>query len=271
MKGKQAPGKYNRVGAQKGPLNLGGALTKMEEDPSMVYVPQYHVAGTKKEITAWLKEHKPEDKVGDVLASSYSKENLEDEDLREAFEQEVQLAQRDRDQARDHRDQLRVMNLDFLTTFIRTWEEEERNRPKSERSGNVNSKAAASLKQKVKGLKDEEKVLDVTLMKKNGKDAKKHPADKLGNRKRLAQSDSVSFYNVVYNHSNKSASDGVRNFLRLHGGFETEKIAAIVDQVRTGSEINIGLAKSPTRSTLASPTRRNRGRSRRAIDDDLLE
>lgn len=271
MKTKQAPGKYNRVGAQKGPLNLGGALAKMEEDSSMVYVPKFHVAGTKKEITSWLKENKPEEKVSDVLASSYSKDTLKDEDLREAFDQEVLLAQRDRDQARDHRDQLRVMNLDFLSSFVQTYEEEQRSLPKSERSGNVHSKAAASLKQKVKSLKDEEKILDVSMMKKNGKDAKKFAADKLGNKKRLAQSDGVHFYHVVYNQSNKSAPDGVRNFLRLHGGFDTDKISAIVDQVKSGADINIGIAKSPTRSTLASPTRRNRGRSRRAADEDLLE
>lgn len=269
MKTKQAPGKYTRVGSQKGPLNLGGALAKMEEDPSMVYVPQHHVAGSKKEVSEWLAEHHPSVNVKEVLASSYSKETLQDDDLREAFEQEVLMAQRDRDQARDHRDQLRVMNLDFLTTFIQTYEEEQRNRPKSERDGTTGSKAALTLKQKVKALKDESKVLDVTSMKKNGKDVKKLPADKLGSRKRLSQSADVAFYNVVYTESSKTAPDGVRNFLRLHGGFDTDKITAIVEQVKAGSDINIGLAKSPTRSTLASPTRRSR--NRRAVDEELLE
>ena len=196
---------------------------------------------------------------------------LTNEDLLEAFEQEVLLAQRDREQARDHRDQLRVMNLDFLTTFVQTYEEEQRSRPKSERDGHTHSKVSTSLKQKVKSLKDEGKVLDVSTMKKDGKNARKDSSEKLGSRKRLAQSDGVGFYYVVYNPSHKSAPDGVRNFLRLHGGFDTEKISAIVEQVKAGSDINIGLAKSPTRSTLLTPTRRNKGRSKRNVDDELLQ
>lgn len=271
MKGKQVPGKYNRIGSQKGPLNLGGALAKMEEEPDLYYVPHYHIVGNKKEVVEWIKENHKEDDVDDILSSSYCKENLENEELYESFQKEVVLAQKDREKVLDNRNQLRNMNLDFLSVFVQTYEEEQRKRPKGERDGNSHSKAVATLKQKVKGLKDEEKVLDITLMKKNGLNSKKHPNDKLGNRKRLAKSENVPFYNVVYNAANKNCADGVRNFLRLHGGFESDKITAIVDQVKAGSDINIGIAKSPTRSTLVSPTNRSHTRGRRNIDEELLE
>ena len=266
---KSAPGKYDRIGDQKGPLNLGGARAKMSENPDFVYVPHHHVAGSRKEVTKWLKEHHPSDNVKEVLSASYSEDTLADEDTLEAFEQEILLAQKDREQARDHRDQLRKMNLDFLTTFILTYEEEQRSRPKNERDGNAHSKAASTLKDKVKSLGDESRVLDVTSMKKSGKDAKKFPDKEGGNKKRLAQSSGIPFYNVVYNPSNKSSADGVRNFLKLYGGFETEKISAIVDKVKAGVDINIGQAKSPTRASLLTPTRR-RGRNKRNVDEDLL-
>lgn len=271
---KSAPGKYERVGEQKGPLNLGGALAKMEEDPDIVYVPKHHVVGTKKEITEWLKEKHPDENVKSVLANSYSKDTLENPDVMQAFEQEIKLAQKDREQSRAHRDTLRTMNLDFLTTFIQTYEKEQRSRPKAERTvvDSRQVKTADTLKKKVKALKDENKVLDVTNMKKTGKDARKLSSDEkeLGSRKRLAQSDTVAFFHVVYNPANKSAADGVRNFLKLYGGFETDKISAIVEQVKAGSDINIGVAKSPTRVNLLTPTRR-KPRSKREVDSELLD
>ena len=48
-----AAGKYTRVGEKKGPLAIGGAVKKMEEDPSFVYVPHYRVAGPRKDVETW--------------------------------------------------------------------------------------------------------------------------------------------------------------------------------------------------------------------------
>ena len=50
-------GKYTRVGSVKGPLVIGGALSKFEQDPSFVYVPMFRVAGPKDEVTEWLNEN----------------------------------------------------------------------------------------------------------------------------------------------------------------------------------------------------------------------
>lgn len=266
---KTAPGKYERIGDQKGPLNLGGAEAKMKEDPTMVYVPHHHIAGQKKAVLEWIKENKPDSNVKDILSNSYSLETLENDDVRQAFEEEILSAQKAREKTRDLRDNQRTMNLDFLTIFINTYEKEQRTRPKAERDGSSQSKVVVSLKQKVKALMEEGKVLDVTNMKKDGKGSKKDVFDE--HKKRLAQSEGVPFFHVVYTQSNKAAADGVRNFLRLYGGFDADKISSIVEHVKTGSDINIGVAKSPTRANLMSPTasRKKRG-GKREVDSELL-
>jgi hypothetical protein len=271
---KSAPGKYERIGEQKGPLNLGGARAKMKENPDIVYVPHHSVVGSKKEIVSWLKENHPEDNVKEVLASSYSADTLKDDEVLEAFEQEILLAREDREKARDHRDQLRTMNLDFLGSFIQSFEQERRDMPRAERDGHTTSKVSTTLKDRVKALMEEgeDKVLDVTNMKKKGDGAKKSSFKDGGSRKRLAQSAGVPFFHVAYSTNSKSAADGVRNFLKFYGKFDNEKISHIVEQVKAGSDINIGHAKSPNRTNLLTPTRRSRGRGRKqAVDDDLLE
>ena len=55
-------GKYSRVGTKKGALVIKGALKKMNEDNSFMYVPMFKIAGPEKEVVEWLSTTHPDDK-----------------------------------------------------------------------------------------------------------------------------------------------------------------------------------------------------------------
>jgi len=54
------PGSFKRVGEKKGPLVIGGAEKKMNEDENFIYIPhpKFRVAGPKDDVQKWFEENK---------------------------------------------------------------------------------------------------------------------------------------------------------------------------------------------------------------------
>lgn len=268
MASKLAPGVYARVGDKKGTLNLSGALRRIDEDSSFVYVPMYRIAGPLKEVRSHLKsEHPGEYEV--ALDECYSKENLEREEIRDLFDQEIDDARADRADSRRAKNEYKKANLTVLVRFVKLYEEQRKGQPQKERRERT---APTTLKERVKALAEEKKVLDITNMKKKGTDSKKLVFKDGSGKRRLSQDPKDALYNVVYGPENKASITGVRHFLENYGGFKDSQIDKLVDAVRDGSILNIARSKSPTRS-LISPRRGRKQRETTQEDDvdDLLE
>ena len=268
MESKHGAGVYTRVGEKKGPLVIRGALKRMEEDPSFVYVPMYRVAGPLKEVKSWLKEHHP-DESSSALEECYSRDNLEKDEVRDLFEQEVEDANAERAAALHSKNEFKTVNLMVLVRLIKMYEEQKKSQPPKEKKERP---VTSSLKDKVKALVDEKKVLDITGMKKKGTDAKKLVLKDGSSKRRLSQDPKDSLYHVVYSPESKSSVSGVRHFLENYGGFKAAQIDKLVAAVKDGSVINIAKGKSPTRS-LISPRRSRKTKQVKEEDDvdDLLE
>jgi hypothetical protein len=274
---KAVPGKYMRVGDKKGPLVIGGALKKMEEDPSFMYLPMLRVAGPEEDIKNYLKEKKATEDFDDksakeALKSAYTVASLEKKSYREAYEKEVSEANDARASVTSTKAEDRQVNLYALIPILKQYKDEKKNNPNANK---VVTKTNVDLKAKIASL-GEGKVLDVTLMKRKGTDTKKVTFKDGGKRKRLSQMEGDFLYNVVYDPSNRStAAMGVKNFL-FNRGFEASKIDPIVEAIKKGETVNISKAKSPTRSPLLSPKRgkaRGKGKGKAKEDevDDILD
>jgi hypothetical protein len=262
MSSKVSPGVYARVGDKKGTLNLSAAFKRMDDDPSFVYVPMYRVAGPLKEVKVHLKKEYP-DSYSDALEECYSKDNLEREDIRDIFDQEIEDAKSDRADTRKAKDDFKKTNLMIYVKLVKMYEEQKKSQPPKEKK---EKSAPLSLKEKVKALAGEKKVLDITNMKKKGNDSKKMLYKEGSGKRRLTQDPKDSLYNVVYGPENKSSQTGVRNFLENYGSFKEAQINKLVDAVKQGNVLSIGRSKSPTRS-LVSP-RRNRKQQEQEQEQD---
>jgi hypothetical protein len=259
MTTKVTSGKYVRVGSKKGPLVIGGALAKMEQDPSFIYVPMYMVAGPKDEVTEWLQENYP-DTVKEALKTCYSKTTLKSSSVREAFENEVEAASKERKEVSVTRAEMRQVNLMVLVKLLQMYDNEKRTGEVSERTEPPEPKKSSSrsMKDKVSEISEEDKVLDVTTMKAKGTEGKKISMKSGSLKKRLSQIKSDPLYHVVYNSSAKSAASGVKNFLVNYGSFTKDQIETVVTAVKEGNIINLNKGKSPTRSPVMSPKRRQK-------------
>ena len=271
MKG-SVPGKYRRVGEKQGPLAIGGALKKMDEDSSFVYLPTYKVAGPEKDVKQWLEERKDSDglnekSVKDALKSAYSKKSLQDDDVREAFEKELADASEARANSLSSKAETRQVNLMVLVDIYQKYRAKLKANPGMLKNS---VKATDEIKDKIKNL-PEGKVLDVTNMKRKGTESKRVSFKEGGKKKRLSQQEGERLFKVVYDPSNKSlAATGVKNFLLNYGGFETSKIDQICSSIKNGETVNINRAKSPTRSPkLLSPRRRRA--AEKSGDDEVDE
>lgn len=262
----QGVGRYTRVGEQKGTLIIGGAEKKMAADPTFTYVPLFRVAGTRKEVDSWLSEHHP-DQTKEALKGSYSVSTLKNKTVREAYEKELARASEARSEVSNAKAALQQVDLMILVKLLKKYDEQKRQGMSV--SSMTTAKNGTDLKEKVKGLTEEGKVLDVTNMKAKGSDSKKMVMKDNSTKRRLSQQETDPFYNVVYNPRSKQSVTGVKNFLKLYGGFDSEKIKNITDALEEGSVINLGRGKSPTRSPLMSPTRRTRGKrsTKKTVDD----
>lgn len=268
MKG-VVPGKYNRVGEKKGPLAIGGAFKKMQEDSSFMYLPTYRVAGPEKDVKRWLEELKESDKlneksVKDALNCAYSLKTLEDDDIKEAFDKEVTEASEARANTLSNKAEMRQVNLLVLVDIYKKYREELRQNPGMNKQS---LKHVEELKEKIKSL-SEGKVLDVTNMKRKGTESKRVSFKEGGKKKRLSQQEGDRLYRVVYDPTNKAlAATGVKNFLLNYGSFEASKIEQICTSIKNGETVNISRAKSPTRSPrLLSPRRKKAANTEEDLD-----
>ena len=259
-------GKYNRVGSKKGPLVIGGALAKIEQDPSFVYVPMYRVAGPEDEVVGWLKENHP-DEAKAALKGAYTKASLKKKDVMAAFEKEVESASKERQEVSTYRNEMKQVNLMVLVKLLQLYSQGKRS-GESEVSG---KKAVKTLKEKLAEIQKEKKFLDVTSMTEKGTDAKKVALKKGSLKRHLSQNKKDVFYHVIYNPSSKSSIDGVKHFMSLYGTFTDEQMDTIVEAVSSGSIVNLNKAKSPTRSPLVSPKRAKSSKKKAApaADNDL--
>ena len=248
-------GRYNRVGKQKGPLVIGGALSKFEQDPNFVYVPMYKVAGPKDEIEEWLRENHPEE-LKTALKSAYSKASLKTSSIRSAFEAEVEQASKERQEVCAYRQEMKQVNLMVLVNLLQLYD-------KQKRSGELEEKRTSGVDMKsiVKEAIRDEKFIDVTALKAKGGDWKKISVKKGSTKRHLSQDTSDPLYRVVYNPTTKSSVKGVENFMKLYGNFTEEQVSTITSAVESGSMVNINKTRSPTRSPMLSPkSRRGKGK-----------
>ena len=266
-------GKYTRVGSVKGPLVIGGALTKFDQDPSFVYVPMFRVAGPKDEVTAWLTENQP-DEAKTAMKGCYSKTTLKTASVRKAFDEEVETASKERQEMTAFRNEMKQVNLMVLVNLVQMYQKTKRE--KSSESGE--KRAVKTLKEKVAELVKEKKFLDVSSMTDKGTESKKVVLKKGSLKRHLSQNKKDPLYHVIYNPSSKASVDGVRNFMDNYGSFTPEQMETVISAVSSGNIININKTRSPTRSPLVSPKRAKKGTKKKASSptgddndlDDLL-
>lgn len=266
-----ATGQYTRVGEKKGPLVIGGAEKKMKEDSTFMYLPVYRVAGPEKDVKQWLKEKKEEENldektVRDALKGAYTQSSLEKKAVRQAFDEEVRAAEESRADNSSTKAKMKQVNLMVIVNLLKKYKEQKRLDPESVK---VVAKSNVDLKTKLSTL-GEGKALDVTNMKRKGTETKKVTFKEGGKKKRLAQREGDTFYNVVYDPINRStAASGVKNFLINYGSVESANIEKIVASIKDGETVNVSRAKSPTRSPLVSPRRKKKAASDDV--DDILD
>lgn len=259
-------GKYNRVGSKKGPLVIGGALSKIEQDPSFVYVPMYRVAGPEDEVAEWLKENHP-DEAKTAMKGAYSKTTLKKKDVMSAFEKEVESASKERQEVTTFRNEMKQVNLMVLVKLLQLYSQGK----KSTSSEPAEQKTTKTLKEKLSEIQKEKKFLDVTNMTEKGTESKKIPLKKGSLKRHLSQNKKDVFYNVIYNPSSKASIQGVSNFMTLYGTFTEDQMATVTDAIGSGSIVNLNKAKSPTRSPLISPKRAKSSKKKAQVESDDLD
>ena len=257
-------GKYNRVGSKKGPLVIGGAIAKIEQDPTFVYVPMYRVAGPEEEVVQWLKENHP-DEAKTALKGAYTKASLKKKDVMTAFEKEVESASRERMEVSTYRNEMKQVNLMVLVKLLQLYSQGK----KSDTEDSGERKTTKTLKDKLVEIQREKKFLDVTSMTEKGTESKKVPLKKGSLKRHLSQNKKDVFHHVIYNPSSKASIEGVSNFMRLYGTFTDDQMATVTEAISSGSIINLNKAKSPTRSPLVSPKRAKGKKKAAPADNDL--
>lgn len=259
-------GKYNRVGSKKGPLVIGGALSKIEQDPTFIYVPMFRVAGPEDEVVEWLKDQHP-DEAKTALKGAYTKSSLKKKDVMAAFEKEVEAASRERQEVSTYRNEMKQVNLMVLVKLLQLYTQNK----KSDSDQTSERKSTKTLKDKLAEIQKEKKFLDVTGMTEKGTESKKVPLKKGSLKRHLSQNKKDVFYHVIYNPSSKSSVEGVTNFMKLYGTFSEDQMETVTSAVASGSIVNLNRAKSPTRSPLVSPKRAKSSKKKAApaVDNDL--
>ena len=201
-------GKYTRVGSSKGPLTIGGAEKKMEEDSTFTYVPQFSVAGTLSEVDAWLQENHPDD-ASKALQTAYNAKNLKKAAVRKAFSKELEAWQEHREREHKRRQDERQINLLVLVEFLKRYQEQRR------ADGLTGDKKTGrkTLRDKLSEVIASGKVMDVTSAVEKGKGISRVVLKSNSIKKRLVEDDSDPLHHVVYNPRVATAGDGVRHFL----------------------------------------------------------
>jgi len=257
-------GRYTRVGSKKGPLVIGGALPKFDQEPDFVYVPMYRIAGPSDEVAEWLKENHP-DESKTAIKGSYSKSSLKTASIRSAFDKEVEAASKERQEQSSFRQELKSVNLMVLVNLLQRYDSLKKT---DGESSETTTKVVRTLKDKLMDIVREKRFLDVTNMNEKGTDSKKVKVEKGSMKRHLSQSKKDPLYHVVYNASSKSAVDGVRNFMMQYGTFSEREVSSATDAIADGSMINLNKTKSPTRSPLVSPRRQKSSKAKKTAVTD---
>ena len=245
-------GRYNRVGSKKGPLVIGGAISKFENDSSFVYVPMFKIAGPKPEVSEWLTENHPDD-MKTALKGSYSKTSLKTASVKASFEKEVEDASKHRQDFTQYRNEMKQVDLRVLVNILQMYD---RMRKADPESVTISQKSTSkTMKDRLYDIIQEGKFLDVTSMKEKGTEGKKVPLKKGSLKRRLSQNKGDDLYNVVYNPTSKSSIRGVEYFLKNYGGFGSSQISEIKEAITSGNIVNLNKTRSPTRSPILSPKR----------------
>jgi len=208
----------------------------------------------------------------EALKSSFNLENLKKDSIRQAFDREVENAQEERAcQNQDRRSMLEI-NLGVVVKLQKLLAHQKKEQRESDENyKRDDSRFSNDLKSKVKALKSEGKVLDITTMTEKGTGSKKIVYRESNNRRRLSNDKTDRFYYVVYNPSKQVSCDGVRNFLTSYGGFEESQIQNTVDAIKSGGKVNFSKGKSPTRSPLLSPRSKKKSSKNTSTDvDDIF-
>lgn len=264
-KKEKGAGVYERVGSRTGPLVIGGAERKWQEDPTFCYIPGERIAAPLAEMKKFLKEHHKDD-MKELLKGAFYPENMEAKKaVRDAFKREVENAEEERKcQNEDRKKKLRL-NLELVVKLEKLM----RKQKKDQKDSKVTTKSATGkrhtdLKSRVKALKGEGKVLNITKMDENGKGAKKETWKSGPNRRRLSNDKSDRFYNVVYDPQREESAEGARNFLLKHGGFDESQIETVVGTIEEGNRPNFSRGKSPTRSPHLSPKNKRKASGKKS-------
>ena len=257
-------GKYTRVGAVKGPLTIGGAVKRIQEDPEFTYVPQFGVAGSLAEVKEWLQENQPDDAVK-ALAGAYNAKTLKKAAVLKAFQAEVEEWKTDRAERMKRRQQERDINLMILVELLKKYNEQKKD--KALDMGSESKRTRRSARDKLTDTISAGKVLDVSSVKSTKVTLKSNST-----KKRLSDDESDPLYHVVYNPASKNVADGIRKFLTGYGGFTEEQIVAAVESATGGSDTSLSTLtvterpSSPLTKRFTSPVRRAAENS----VDDLL-
>ena len=115
---------------KKGPLVIGGALSKFESDPSFVYVPMFKIAGPKSEVAEWLEENHP-DEMKTARRGSYSRATLKTSSIRAAFDKEVEEASKHRQDFTQYRNEMKQVDLRVLVNILQMYDRMRKADPES--------------------------------------------------------------------------------------------------------------------------------------------
>ena len=263
-------GKYTRVGTTKGPLTIGGAEKKMQEDSTFTYVPQYSVAGPLDEVEVWLKETHPED-AQKALTSAYNLKNLKKAAVRKAFTKEMDKWEEHRHEESKRRQDERQINLMILVSWLKRYNDQRR----ADGTTGVKKTGRKTLRDKLSEVVAAGKVMDVTTCKEKGVGITRVVLKNNSVKKRLVEDESDPLHYVIYNPRVETAGDGVRHFLVEYGGFTDDQISTVVDSLGTDTEVSLKRTVTPSKARHSSPlTKRFSSPLRRTQDssvDDLLD
>ena len=262
-------GRYNRVGSKKGPLVIGGAVSKFEKQADFIYVPMFKVAGPKDEVSEWLQENHSED-MKTALKGCYSRATLKNASVRAAFDKEVEDASKHRQDFTQYRNEMRQVDLRVLVNILQVYDKMKKTDPES--LVVTQRPSGKTMKDRVTEISGEGRFLDVSSMKEKGTDGKRVSMKKGSLKRHLSQDKDEPLYHVVYNPTSKTSIKGVEYFLRNYGGFSTAQISDIKEAISQGNVVNMNRTRSPTRSPILSPKRSRTARSKQpAHDEDLDE
>jgi hypothetical protein len=240
-------GTYYRVGSKSGPLVIGGALKKMSDDSTFTYVPMFKKAAPLDEMEKWLQDNHPSQKE-EALRGAFNLKNLKKKSVRSVFDREIENAQEERHHKNEQTQRRRNFNLE---TVIQLYKAMVAQRKETKSSSEGSSSKRLSFKDRVKALKNDGVVWDVSNMNEKGHRGRRIEGKRLSTLddvRRLSNDKTDRFYYVVYKHKLESSVEGVRNFLSRYGGFKDSQIKSVTDSIREGHRTHFNKGKSPTAS-----------------------